>query len=93
MAYDYKSARERRKELVTIYRILKRHLIDDGTWSWWLFGQIEEIDNEIAGAHCLDKQKMTTARNSGHPILHMENIITPIIPAWEPVNKGESINA
>lgn len=50
-AFDFKAARQRREELVNTYRALKKQYEDDHTWSWWILGQIEEIDREIADAH------------------------------------------
>ncbi len=50
-AFDFNAARARRDKLVETYRAMKRQHEDDATWSWWILGQIEEIDREIADAH------------------------------------------
>lgn len=81
--YDFKTALTHRGHLVSLYRRLKRQFEDDGSWSWWLKQQIEEIDQELAEAHEAINGKMTTVGSSGHPVLQLDNIITPIVSQWQ----------
>ena len=49
--FDFGAARQRREELVSMYRTLRRTTPDDDTWSWWIPLQITEIDADIESAH------------------------------------------
>jgi hypothetical protein len=50
MTFDFQAARKRREQLLNTYRTMKDQYEDDDTWSWWILGQIEEIDREIVDA-------------------------------------------
>ncbi|MEF3310392.1 hypothetical protein PV433_16005 [Paenibacillus sp. GYB004] len=79
--YDFAAARKRREELVNMYRSMKQQHEDDATWSWWLIAQIEEIDAEIREAHRAQYGRMTVLAD-GHPVMHISNLVTPIVPQW-----------
>lgn len=85
--YDFKAARDRRQQLVTMYRQSKR--LDGDMAGWALVAMIEELDQEMAEAHTGQNGKMTTVGSSGHPVMKFGNIITPIVPQWSAVgNRG-----
>lgn len=85
MPYDFKAARARIAELTGMYRLAKRS--DDDAAQWAIMAQIDEIEREITAAHASGNGKMTVLAD-GHPVMHMENIIAPIIPAWSHDDKG-----
>lgn len=57
--------------------------------AWAIAGEIEEIEREISEAHRVYKGRMTAARNSGHPVIQFENIISPMVPQWSHEEKRE----
>lgn len=79
--YDFKAARQRRDELVAMYRQGRRMNPDDPEWGWDLVAMIDEIDREIEEAHRSQKGKMTVLAD-GHPVMQFENVLTPIVPQW-----------
>lgn len=56
MGYNFKAARFHGELLISIYRKMNRNFEDDGTWSWWLKDQINELDQEIAAAHITQRK-------------------------------------
>lgn len=87
--YNFKEARTRRGLLVQMYREMKRTHEDNGTWSWWLLGQIEELDYEIAEAHQLVHAQIAPARDKGYPVMRFENLSIPIVSQWSTsINEG-----
>jgi DNA polymerase III gamma/tau subunit len=76
--YDIRAAKRRIAELEMMYCRLKQKQPEDGTWDWWIMAQIDELEREIEEA----QKRMTTVSGSGHSNVK-QNLITPIIPAWE----------
>ncbi|KZE79282.1 hypothetical protein AV654_17580 [Paenibacillus elgii] len=77
MRYDFKAARERREQLVTMYRSGRRSNPDDPEWGWDIVALIEEIDREIDEAHA------KRAAGQGDSMeKQFGNLITPIVPHW-----------
>lgn len=79
--YDFTSARALRQELVIIYRRLKQTQPEDGCWDWELKKQITELDLEMEAAHRAMNGKMTVLAD-GHPMVHWDNVLSPILPQW-----------
>lgn len=80
--YDLKAARERIGYLTAHYRQLAKTQEKDGTWDWFIASEIECLEMEIAEAHQSDNAKMTTVTSSGHPVLQIQNVISPMVPHW-----------
>ncbi|WP_163855732.1 hypothetical protein [Paenibacillus elgii] len=88
MKYDFKAARQRREQLVVLYRAGRRLDPDNSEWGWDLVAQIEEIDREIEEAHA------KRAAGQGDSLeKQSENVIIPIIPAWGTWSKGAGESA
>ncbi len=85
-AYDFKSARERVMQLKVMYIAAKR--CNDDLTCWALVAQIDELEQEITEAHKGTNGRMTVGKD-GHPVIHLGNIITPIVPQWVSGDKGE----
>lgn len=75
--YDFKAARQRIEELKLIYRQNKKHHEEDGTWDWWIAGQIEELEKEIEEAH-----KNRTAVLADNRSNEKINVLKPRVPQW-----------
>lgn len=84
--YDFKAARDRIIELTGLYRLAK-HSEDEGA-QWEIMAQIDEIEREIQEAHASGNAKMTAVSGSGHPVMHITNLIAPIVPQWAEEHKG-----
>jgi len=89
--FNFKAARDHIEYLRAQYRQLARTEEKDGTWDWYLASQIECLEMEIAEAHQSTKAKMTTVGSSGHPVIQINNIVTPIIPAWNSISNGKML--
>jgi hypothetical protein len=88
--YDFKVARDRILFLTQLYRVGRKLCPDDDEWGWDIMAQIEDLEGEIAEAHALgQRKKMTTVVSSGHPVIHTENIINPIVQAWSQGSKED----
>jgi hypothetical protein len=87
--YDFKAARKRQQDYIDMYRRQKRLGLMDPELEIEFMALINEIEQEIADAHQPLNAKMTTARNSDHPVVSIENIIYPIVPQWDFASKEE----
>lgn len=90
--YDFKAARSRIAEWKTYYRRMKRMGLLTPKEATIITMFIDELEREIQEAHASRKGKMTTARNSSHPVIQLGNLITPIIASWSQGNKSEVAN-
>lgn len=88
MKYDFKAARQRREQLVAMYRSGRRKNPDDPEWGWGLVALIEEIDREIDEAHA-----KRAAGQGDSSEKQFGNVLTPIIPAWGTRSKGAGVSA
>jgi hypothetical protein len=88
MSYDFKAARDHQQYLIQLYRVGRKLCPDDTEWGWDLLAQIDEIEREIAEAHASANRKMTILAD-GHPVMHISNLIAPIVPQWAGEHKGE----
>lgn len=88
MAYDFKAARKRREELVSMHRRLKRLQDSDGSWDWWLQKEIIELDLEIELEH---RNAEKTVGQDGLSEMHLKNILTSIVPQWSSQSKNPNI--
>lgn len=79
MSYDFKAAESRIAELGLIYLGMKDKRPEDGTWDWWIKGEIEEIGQEMVDAV---KSKIAVGQDGyqDHAVL---NIFASIIPVWQ----------
>lgn len=59
---------------------------------WGLMAEIEELEKEIAEAHASIDGKMTVGKD-GHLVVHVGNIISPIVPHWRSVEQEELASA
>lgn len=89
LKYDFEAARKRIEELKLIYRQNKHLHQEDGSWDWWIVAQIEEIEREIAEAHASRDIKMTAVSGSGHQVMHITNLVAPIVPQWAGEHKED----
>lgn len=83
MIYDFKSARQRQNDLMLYYRRLKRMGLLTPETESEILAYIDDIQQEIEEAHKSVKAKMTTVASSGHPVLQINNLVTPIVPHWK----------
>lgn len=82
--FDFKSARERQAGWRSHYRLLKQMGKLTPELEFEIMAFIDEIEREIAEAHATaaGRMRMTAVTGSGHPIVHIGNVLNPIIPAW-----------
>lgn len=86
MEFDFLAAITRNLELRLMLHRLKRTQDVTDPWESWLRNQIQTSEQDITEAR---NTKMTAARNSGHLVKHIENILTPIVPQWA---NGNNLN-
>jgi hypothetical protein len=85
--YDFMAARHRQQAYIGMYRKLKRAGAIKPELEFELMALIDEIEREIAEAHQAVNGKMTTVQG-GHSVMHIGNILNPIISQWR--NHGEA---
>jgi hypothetical protein len=73
-------------QLKVMYLAVKR--MNDEMACWEISALVDELELEITEAHKGINGKMTVGKD-GHPIVHIGNIITPMVPQWQPGDKGE----
>lgn len=82
MRYDFQAAAQRIAELKLIYSQMKDKYQEDGSWDWWISGQIEEIELEMEEA----KSKMAVGQD-GHKVKVDSDVLFSIIPACQMQSK------
>jgi hypothetical protein len=92
-AYDFTSARERQTEWRSYYLRLKKAGDLELELEFEIMAYIDELEMEIAEAHASVNAKMTTVSSSGHKVIHIENLITPIISHWRGSSNEEAGHA